>query len=87
MMKGSAMAKVARIQHYASLMVGGEEVYGIATLVAGGYSFRPDGSREVRLVDYRNSDLLLYGRCDIADAQWHEDLSTGDLARLLGRVA
>ena len=81
------MAKVARIQHYASLMVAGEEVYGVATLVAGGYSFRPDGSREVRLVDYRNSDLMLYGQVAIADAQWRDNTSTGDLARLLGRVA
>ena len=51
------MATVAqtptRIQHYASLTIGGEDVYGIATLIAGGYSFRPDDSREVRLVSYK----------------------------------
>jgi hypothetical protein len=73
------MNKVARIAHYASLEINGEEIYGIATLVAGGYSFRPDDGREVRLVSYKSSDLLLFGRCDIADAQWQEDTSTGDL--------
>jgi hypothetical protein len=81
------MATVARIQHYASLEVNGVEVFGVATLVAGGYSFRPDDSREVRLVSYKDGNLVLNGRCDIADAQWTDDTSTGDLARLLGRVA
>ena len=81
------MAKVARIQHYASLLVGDTEIYGVATLVPGGYTFRPDDSREVRLVSYKDGNLMLYGRCDIADAQWTDDTSTGDLARLLGRVA
>jgi len=44
------MNKVARIAHYASLDINGDEVYGVATLVAGGYTFRPDDSREVVLV-------------------------------------
>jgi hypothetical protein len=30
--------------------VGDTEIYGVATLVPGGYTFRPDDSREVRLV-------------------------------------
>jgi hypothetical protein len=81
------MAKVARIQHYASLEINGVEVHGVATLVPGGYSFKADDSREYRLVSYKDSALLLFGRCDIADAQWADDTSTGDLARLLGRVA
>jgi len=76
------MAKVTRIQHYASLLIDDIEVFGVATLVPGGYSFRPDDSREVRLVSYKSSDLLLYGRCDIADAQWANDLQQGDLAAL-----
>jgi hypothetical protein len=63
-------------------MMGTEEVYGIATLIAGGYSFRPDDGREVRLVSYKSRDLMLYGRCDLADAQWAEDCSHGDLAAL-----
>ena len=81
------MARVAKIQHYASLMIGGAEVFGVATLVPGGCSFRSDDSRDVRLVSYKSSDLMLFGRCNIADHQWAEDTSTGDLARLLGRVA
>jgi hypothetical protein len=76
------MAKIARVQHYASLTVGDEEVYGVATLIAGGYSFRPNDSHEVRLVSYKSSDLMLYGRVDLADSQWAEDLSHGDLAAL-----
>jgi len=81
------MAKVARIQHYASLLIGDTEVNGIATLVPGGYSFRADDSGEIRLVSYKSADLLLFGQVDIADAQWSQDTSSGDLARLLGRVA
>ena len=81
------MAKVARIQHYASLLVADVEVSGIATLVPGGYSFRSDDSGEIRLVSYKSPELLLFGRCDIADQQWSQDTSSGDLARLLGRVA
>ena len=85
------MATVAKstgpVKHYASLMVGTEELYGVATLVPGGYSFRADDSREVRLVSYKDGNLVLNGRCDIADAQWADDTSTGDFARLLGRVA
>ena len=75
------------VAHYASYIIAGEEVFGIATLIAGGYSFRLDGSREVRLVSYKDVDLMLYGRCDLADAQWAEDCATGDLARLTGRAA
>jgi hypothetical protein len=81
------MAKVARIQHYASLLIGDTEVHGIATLVPGGYAFKADDTGEYRLVSYKNTDLMLYGRCDIADAQWADDTSTGNVARLLGRVA
>jgi len=76
------MQKVARIQHYASLEIGGVEVAGIATLVPGGYAFKPENSGEIRLVSYKSADLLLFGRCDIADAQWAADCSTGDLAAL-----
>ena len=80
------MATVAqtptRIQHYASLTIGGEDVYGIATLIAGGYSFRPDDSREVRLVSYKDSNLLLFGRCDLADAQYLTDELAGGPAAI-----
>jgi hypothetical protein len=71
---------MARIAHYASLMVGGEEVYGVATLIAGGYSFRPDDSRAVRLVSYRDTNLMLFGLCDVADFQHDVDLAVGGFA-------
>jgi hypothetical protein len=80
------MATVPRIttpiQHYASYVIAGEEVYGVATLIAGGYSFRPDDSREVRLVSYKDGDLLLYGRCDLADGQYLADELAGGAAAL-----
>jgi hypothetical protein len=74
--------------HYASLLVNDEEVHGTAELVIGGYIFRSDDNpRRAVAVDYRNVDLLLFGLKPMADAQWSKDTSTGDLARLLGRVA
>jgi len=86
------MAKVANVRgpvkHYASLMVNDVEVFGVATLVNGtGYLFVADGERKATLINYKDPNLMLFGRCDIADAQWTTDTSTGDLARLLGRVA
>jgi hypothetical protein len=74
------MNKVARIQHYASLLVGDNEVYGVATLVPGGYTFRPDDRREVRLVSYKDAALMLYGRCELADAQYIDDEIRGGAA-------
>jgi hypothetical protein len=68
---------MARIAHFASLMVGGEEVFGVATLIAGGYSFRPEGSRAVRLVSYKDSNLMLFGRCDLATSQYLDDELAG----------
>jgi hypothetical protein len=64
---------MARIAHYASLMVGTEEVVGVATLIAGGYSFRPDDSRAVRLVSYKDVNLMLYGLVDLATSQYIDD--------------
>jgi len=79
------MQRIAKVQHYASLLVNDVEVCGIATLVPGGYSFKADDSHDIRLVSYKSSDLLLFGRCDIADAQWAEDCSHGDLLTLGAR--
>jgi hypothetical protein len=80
------MNKVARIAHYASLDIGGVEAYGVATLVAGGYTFRPDDGRDVRLVSYKDANLMLYGRCDLADAQYLDDeLAGGPAAVACGR--
>jgi hypothetical protein len=76
------MATVAQrmspVKHYAQY----HDVYGIATLRAGGYTFQADLSRDTWLVSYKDVDLMLFGRCDLADAQWAEDLSHGDLAGL-----
>jgi hypothetical protein len=56
------------VKHYASYLVNGEEVYGTAELVSGtGYLFRRDGERQAILVSYQDPELLLHGRCDLAD--------------------
>jgi hypothetical protein len=66
-------------------MIGGEEVHGVASLIAGGYSFRPEGSRAVRLVSYRDSNLMLYGRCDLATEQYLADELAGGAAAIACR--
>lgn len=75
------MTNVARtrtkVQHYASLTIGGAEVYGIATRVDGGYSFRPDRVFMTRLVSYTDPALMLYGLVDLADAQLSDDTRHG----------
>jgi hypothetical protein len=59
---------------YASLTVKGEEVYGTAELVNGtGYAFRKDGERKAVLVSYKDVNLMLYGLCAVADAQYLDD--------------
>jgi hypothetical protein len=64
------------------------EVFGTAELITGGYLFRADDNpRKAIAIDYRNADLMLYGLKPLADAQWTDDTSTGDIAWLLGRVA
>jgi hypothetical protein len=74
--------------HYASYERNGIEEYGTAELVCGsGYLFRRDGERKATLVSYKDPNLMLFGLKPLADEQWTEDTSCGDLARLLGRVA
>src|ERR1051326_50429 len=59
---------ITPVKHYASYVVDGEEVYGTAELVAGtAYLFRAEGTRQALLVSYKDSDLLLYGRCDLVE--------------------
>jgi hypothetical protein len=70
------------MQHYASLMMGDTEVYGIATLIPGGYSFQAAGSHERRLVDARGSDLMLFGQVALADAQHDGDMLVGGPAMI-----
>jgi hypothetical protein len=77
--------RTAPIKHYASYLVHGQEVTGTAELLSGsGYLFRQDGSRTATLVSYKDADLLLYGLVALADAQWQQDLTHGDLAALAG---
>lgn len=66
-------ARKTPIRHYAFL----GETQGIATLVPGGYSFRPDDGRATRLAAYNDPNLLLLGRIDLAEAQREAD---GNLA-------
>jgi hypothetical protein len=61
------------LRHYAFL----GETPGIATLVPGGYSFRPDDGRPTRLAAYNDPNLVLLGRIDLVEAQREAD---GDLA-------
>jgi hypothetical protein len=55
-------------------MQGTEEVFGTAELLNGsGYLFRKDGERQATLVSYKDVDLMLYGRCDLATSQYVDD--------------
>ena len=72
---------MARITHYASLMVGTDEIFGTAELLNGsGYLFRKDGERQATLVSYKDADLMLYGLADVADMQHDVDLAIGGYA-------
>ena len=75
--KESAMAKTV---HYASYLVNGAEVFGTAELVNGsGYLFRQDGERAATLVSYKDVNLMLYGLCAVAEAQYIDDELHGGL--------
>jgi len=70
-----------RTVHYASYEINGQDLYGTAELLNGsGYLFRQDGERQAILVSYKDVHLMLYGRCDLADAQYIEDESRGGAA-------
>ena len=71
---------MASVTHYASLLVGKEELFGTAELVCGsGYLFRQDGERQATLVSYKDVSLMLYGLCALADAQYITDELRGGL--------
>jgi hypothetical protein len=74
--------------HYASLTVKNEEIYGTAELLNGsGYLFRQDGERRATLVSYKDVNLMLYGLCQVADAQYIDDeLRGGPAAIACGRT-
>jgi hypothetical protein len=72
--------KPQRISHYAYY----DELYGTAELLNGsGYLFRKDGERKATLVSYKDPELTLLGRCDLADAQRAADNAAGGLAALV----
>ena len=53
---------MARITHYASYLVGTEEVFGTAELLCGsGWLFRRDGQRQATVVSYKDANLMLSG--------------------------
>ena len=56
------------------------DLSGIATRVAGGYTFRPDTTQTTRLVSATDPALVLLGRCDLADAARAADEAAGGLA-------
>jgi hypothetical protein len=71
----------SKTQHYA---YHGND-YGIATLVSGGYTFRPEGAASVRLVSYKDPELMLLGHVSTADRQWAIDQANGGLvAKMAG---
>jgi hypothetical protein len=73
-----------RIVHYASYESNGQEVYGTAELLNdSGYLFHREGERQATLVSYHDHRLMLYGLKPLADAQWADDTSKGDLAALV----
>jgi hypothetical protein len=68
------------ITYYAYLAA----VYGTAELLNGsGYLFRAEGERKATLVSYRDLELVLLGRCDLADAQRADEDAAGGLAALV----
>jgi hypothetical protein len=72
---------MAKIVHYASLLINGEDVYGTAELLNGsGYLFRAEGERQATLVSYKDPELTLLGLCALAEMQ-------ADLDTLLGGPA
>lgn len=71
-----------KIQHFASYLINGQEVCGVARLVGGGYYFTPEAG-ESRLVSYKDVDLILYGRCDLVAAA---DVADGDRVKTCSRT-
>ena len=68
------------ITHYAYY----GELYGTAELLNGsGYLFRAEGERKATLVSYKDPELVLLGRCDLANTQRAADDAAGGLAALV----
>jgi hypothetical protein len=68
------------ITHYAYY----GDVYGTAELLNGSsYLFRVEGERKATLVSYKDPELVLLGRCDLADAKRADEDAAGGLAALV----
>ena len=71
--------KPQNITHYAYY----GDLYGTAELLNGsGYLFRADGQRKATLVSYKDVNLMLYGRCNLADNQYIYDVLAGGPAAI-----
>jgi hypothetical protein len=68
--------KATALRYYATY----GDLCGIATRVAGGYTFRPDTTQTTRLISATDPALVLLGRCDLADAARAVDEAAGGLA-------
>jgi hypothetical protein len=76
----STYRKPQAITHYAYY----GDTYGTAELLNGsGYLFRAEGERKATLVSYKDAELVLLGRCDLADAQRADDDAAGGLAAVV----
>jgi hypothetical protein len=76
----STYRKPRAITHYAYY----GDIYGTAQLLNGsGYLFRADGERKATVISYKDPELLLLGRCDLADTQRAADDAAGGLAALV----
>jgi hypothetical protein len=72
--------KPQSVTHYAYY----GDIYGTAELLNGsGYLFRAEGERKATLVSYKDPELTLLGRCDLADTQRQADEDAGGLAALV----
>ena len=72
----TAYRKATALRFYATY----GDLCGIATRVAGGYTFRPETTQGTRLVSATDPALVLLGRCDLADASRAADEAAGGLA-------
>jgi hypothetical protein len=76
----STYRKPQALTHYAYY----GDISGTAELLNGsGYLFRAEGERKATLVSYKAPELVLLGRCDLADAQRAEDEQACGLAALV----
>jgi hypothetical protein len=76
----STYRKSQALTHYAYY----GDVYGTAELLNGsGYLFRAEGEHKATLVSYKDADLVLLGRCDLADAPRADDDAAGGLAAVV----